>query len=248
MKLLGEVRFILGMEIDHDKNVKTLMIKQTRYIDDVVKRFNEQNATSVEYPCAFDIKLSKLLFPATKEERAKMKSRPCHAFLRTLERNIGKRIFAFFDTWSRREHGIMYHGGSRTVTAEAFTEADWERNRRSKFCGSRVHGFKLLYARGALGARHAERHGSRASEGSAFVWEDNQGAIALACNAGYHARKKKVEICHQFIRKNVERETLKVDYVDTKNQLANILSTGLGTKTFKFLRDASGIKSKVSKQ
>ncbi|CAH0481276.1 unnamed protein product [Peronospora belbahrii] len=147
MKLLGEVRFILGMEIDHDKNVKTLMIKQTRYIDDVVKRFNEQNATSVEYPCAFDIKLSKLLFPATKEERAKMKSRPCHAFLRTLERNIGKRIFAFFDTWSRREHGIMYHGGSRTVTAEAFTEADWESytNDRRSVSGVMVRLGKLLW-------------------------------------------------------------------------------------------------------
>ena len=36
MKELGKVRFILGMKIDHDKNA-TLMIKQTRYIDDVVK-------------------------------------------------------------------------------------------------------------------------------------------------------------------------------------------------------------------
>ena len=54
MKGLGEVRFILGMEIDHDKNAKALMIKQTRYNDDVVKRFNLQNAKSVKNPCASD--------------------------------------------------------------------------------------------------------------------------------------------------------------------------------------------------
>ena len=88
---------------------------------------------------------------------------------------------------STREHGIVYHGGSGTVIAEAFTDADWGSNtddrrsvsgvmvligkaplvqvpedRRSQFCRSRVHGSKPLYARGALGARHAEGHGSRA--------------------------------------------------------------------------------------
>ena len=72
--------------------------------------------------------------------------------------------------------------------------------------------------------------------------------IALARNAGYQARTKHVNICHHFIRENVERGILKVDYVDTKNQLADMLTKGLGTKTFKFLRDASGIKSKVTKQ
>ena len=81
MKELGKVRFILGMEIDPDKIAKTLMIKQTRHIDDVVKRFNQQNAKAVENPCASDMKLSKLLSPATKEERAEMKSRPYRSLI-----------------------------------------------------------------------------------------------------------------------------------------------------------------------
>ncbi|GMF37248.1 unnamed protein product [Phytophthora fragariaefolia] len=38
MKELGPAKFILGMEIDHDQNAGTLMIKQTRYIDDVAER------------------------------------------------------------------------------------------------------------------------------------------------------------------------------------------------------------------
>nr|CCA24891.1 putative polyprotein [Albugo laibachii Nc14] len=44
MKELGGAKFILRMIFDHDKNAGTLMIKQTRYIADVVKRFNQQNA------------------------------------------------------------------------------------------------------------------------------------------------------------------------------------------------------------
>ena len=49
------------------------------------------------------------------------------------------------------------------------------------------------------------------------IWEDNQGAIALAQNAGYHARTKHVDIRHHFIRENVERGTIMIKYIDTKN-------------------------------
>ncbi|OWZ17077.1 hypothetical protein PHMEG_0009024 [Phytophthora megakarya] len=41
MKELGEAKFILEMEIDHDHSATTLMIKHTRYIDDVVTRFSQ---------------------------------------------------------------------------------------------------------------------------------------------------------------------------------------------------------------
>ncbi|KAG2788195.1 hypothetical protein PC129_g17159 [Phytophthora cactorum] len=78
------------------------------------------------------------------------------------------------------------------------------------------------------------------------VWEDNRGAIALANNAGYHARTKHVDIRHHFIRENVERRTLKVDYVDTKRQLADMFTKALGTKTLAFLREVSNIETKVS--
>lgn len=80
------------------------------------------------------------------------------------------------------------------------------------------------------------------------IWEDNQGAIALAQNAGYHARTKHVDIRHHFIREKIEDGTVAVAYVDTKNQLADILTKALGSKTFKFLRDANGIKCKDAKQ
>ncbi|CEG45218.1 polyprotein [Plasmopara halstedii] len=51
MKELGEANFILGMKIDHQRSANLLTIKQTRYIDDVVERFNQQDAKAVENPC-----------------------------------------------------------------------------------------------------------------------------------------------------------------------------------------------------
>lgn len=76
----------------------------------------------------------------------------------------------------------------------------------------------------------------REQMGGTPIWEDNQGAIALASYAGYHARTKHVGIHRHFVRENVERGTVKVDYVDTKHQLADMQTKGLGTKTLKFLR------------
>uniref|UniRef100_A0AAV1UAU4 Uncharacterized protein n=1 Tax=Peronospora matthiolae TaxID=2874970 RepID=A0AAV1UAU4_9STRA len=67
-------------------------------------------------------------------------------------------------------------------------------------------------------------------------------------NAGYHARTKHVDIRHHFIRKTIKAGTVALAYVDTKSQLADILTKALGSKTFKFLRDANGIQCKVTKQ
>ena len=76
------------------------------------------------------------------------------------------------------------------------------------------------------------------------VWEYNQGAIDLANNAGHYARTEHVEIRHQFIRENVQDGILKIDYIDTKNQLADMLKKALGTKILKFMCEAIRIKTK----
>ena len=70
----------------------------------------------------------------------------------------------------------------------------------------------------------------------------------MAGNAGYDDRTKHLDISHHFVRKIVESGIIKVDYVDTKNQLSGLLTKARTTKTLKFLRDASGIKTKDTMQ
>ena len=81
MKELGEVKFILGMEIDHDHMTGTLMISQTRYIDDVVNRFNQQDAKAVVNPCESGMKLTKMQSPDTNAERDDMRSKPYRSLI-----------------------------------------------------------------------------------------------------------------------------------------------------------------------
>ena len=82
--------------------------------------------------------------------------------------------------------------------------------------------------------------------GATEVLENYQRVIALVINVGYNARTNQIDIRHHFIRENVERGTITIKYVDTKNQLADILTKSLGTKAFKFLRDGNGISNKVT--
>ena len=67
IKELGKAEFNLGMEINHDRSSRILMIKKTRCIDDVVKKFGQKDAKSVDNPCAVVIKLSSAQSPTTEE-------------------------------------------------------------------------------------------------------------------------------------------------------------------------------------
>ncbi|POM63711.1 Polyprotein [Phytophthora palmivora] len=81
MKELGTAKFILGMEINHDRNASTLMIKQTRYIDDVAQHFGQKDAKPVGNPCSSNLKLSKAQLPGTVEERIEMQSKPYRSLI-----------------------------------------------------------------------------------------------------------------------------------------------------------------------
>lgn len=78
--------------------------------------------------------------------------------------------------------------------------------------------------------------------GATEVWEDNQGAIALASNVGYNARTKHIDIRQHFIRENVVNDTISVKYIKTEDQVADMLTKALGNKRLKFLCKASGVK------
>uniref|UniRef100_A0AAV1VI21 Reverse transcriptase Ty1/copia-type domain-containing protein n=1 Tax=Peronospora matthiolae TaxID=2874970 RepID=A0AAV1VI21_9STRA len=81
MKELDKAKFILGVEIDHDHNCSKLMIRQTRYIDGVASRFNQEDAKAVVNPCESGLKLSKKQSPTTDVDRAEMQSKPYRSLI-----------------------------------------------------------------------------------------------------------------------------------------------------------------------
>lgn len=62
---------------------------------------------------------------------------------------------------------------------------------------------------------------------STVIWCDNQSAIKLTINHQFHQRTKHIDIRFHFIREAEENKLIQVKYIDTKEQLVDILTKPL---------------------
>jgi hypothetical protein len=67
------------------------------------------------------------------------------------------------------------------------------------------------------------------------LWYDNLGATFLAANLMFHARIKHVEIDYHFVRERMNSKELRVQFLCSKDQLADIMMKSLPTSCFQFL-------------
>jgi transposase InsO family protein len=57
-----------------------------------------------------------------------------------------------------------------------------------------------------------------------FIFGDNTSAIALAKNPVFHQRSKHIDIKHHFLREHIKAGTVRLFYVDTKQNVADVLT------------------------
>lgn len=153
IKQLGAAKFILGMEILYDPSAKTLHVKQAHYIRELIERFNQVDAKSVDNPSEVGLKLSKEHAPTTLDEIAEMRNTPfrsligCLLYVASCTRpdnayavcrlsrfpeNPGHlhwkaaiRILRYLKATAN--HGITYSGANQAArnTIVAYSDADW---------------------------------------------------------------------------------------------------------------------------
>ena len=70
---------------------------------------------------------------------------------------------------------------------------------------------------------------------------DNTSAINLSKNPILHSRTKHIEIRHHFLRDHVQKGDYVLEFVDTKNQLADIFTKPLPKETFFAIRRELGL-------
>jgi hypothetical protein len=75
--------------------------------------------------------------------------------------------------------------------------------------------------------------------GTFTVFNDNQGALKLVKHPYYHHKTKHIDVRLFFVRQHVENKDLELKYMETKQQIADMLTKPLPAVTFQKLRDLS---------
>ena len=73
------------------------------------------------------------------------------------------------------------------------------------------------------------------------IYCDNQSCIKLSENPVFHDRSKHIEIRYHFIRDYVQKGAIKLQYISTDEQVADILTKALVKGKFIFFRDKLGV-------
>jgi hypothetical protein len=73
---------------------------------------------------------------------------------------------------------------------------------------------------------------------------DNQSCIKLTENPVFHDRSKHIEIHYHYIRDMVQRGALRLQYISTDEQVADVLTKPLSRVKFEYFQDKLGIVRK----
>lgn len=79
----------------------------------------------------------------------------------------------------------------------------------------------------AIHLRQLVKDLGHAQDEATVIFEDNAGCIALSENPVFHKRSKHIDIRYHFIRERVANNEIKVKYIPTEDQLADLLTKGL---------------------
>jgi histone deacetylase 1/2 len=71
---------------------------------------------------------------------------------------------------------------------------------------------------------------------SPVLWCDNIGATYLSANPVFHARTKHIEVDYHFVRERVARRQLRIKFISSKDQLADIFTKPLPLPQFEACR------------
>jgi hypothetical protein len=76
------------------------------------------------------------------------------------------------------------------------------------------------------------------------IWCDNQSCVKLSENLSVHDKSKHIEIRYHYIRDMVQKGAVKLQYVATDEQIADVLTKPLSRVKFVYFRDKLGVVQK----
>ncbi|KAG1654211.1 hypothetical protein FOA52_010588 [Chlamydomonas sp. UWO 241] len=259
---MGPAAFYTGIDIERDREHRTLKLKQRRYTIDVIERFGLVDAKTKAQPISPTTKLSNcLLYLAvctrpdisqTVGVLARYMSCPTTAHL-----EAAKQVLRYVS--GTRNFGICYGNSGKLV---GFCDSDYAGDpdtRRSTsgivfiLNGGAVIWCSRVQPTVAASTLEAEYMSASLSAKDALWCRkilpelglscnmvnincDNQGALKLISNPIASQRSKHIDVIHHFVRDRVSRREICFHYVASEHNAADILTKPLTLVKFVYCR------------
>eukprot|EP00253_Pinus_taeda_P020946 PITA_20946 len=227
MSFLGELTYFLGLQIQ--QNEGGIFLSQTKYLKQILKKYGMEDSKPVCTPMVTGCSLS-----ANDESAAVHQP--------TYRSMIGSLLYLIDADWD----GSM--DDRKSTSGGAF------------FMGSRlVSWFNKKQISIALSIAEAE-YVAVASCCTQLLWMmqtlqdfqitctppisilcDNTSPINISKNPVMHSKTKHIPIKYHFLWEQVLEQKVKLEYVPSKEQVANILTKPLSRETFEYLRQKLGV-------
>ena len=281
MKDLGDLSWILGMEIRRDRTNRIIEVTQKSYIDVMLQRFGMQDCKPIGTPAEGHLLRVENVGPSKDYMcmvgsllYAAMVTRPDIAFaVQALGRHMqnstqehyvaGKRILRYLQ--GTKDLGLKYGPtkGSGTLIV-GYADADWASDKETRrsvtaylfvLGGGAISWGSKLQPTVALSTTEAEYMSASSAvqeavhlrlllkslgfeqEGHSVIYEDNQGCIGLSENPILHKRSKHIDIKYHYVREKVSSGAVKLVFIETEKQLADMLTKPLLRPRLERIRD-----------
>eukprot|EP00253_Pinus_taeda_P012207 PITA_12207 len=227
MSFLGELTCFLGLQIRQNKD--GIFLSQTKYLKQILKKYGMEDSKPICTPMVTGCNLS-----ANDESAAVHQP--------TYRSMIGSLLYLTDVDWAgsvddrKSTSGGAFFMGSRLVS--------WFSKKQSSI---------------ALSTAEAE-YAVAASCCTQLLWMmqtlqdyqitctppisilcDNTSVINISKNPVMHSKIKHIPIKYHFLREQVLEQKVKLEYVPSKEQVADILSKPLPRETFEYLRQKLGV-------
>eukprot|EP00253_Pinus_taeda_P010710 PITA_10710 len=136
-----------------------------------------------------------------------------------------KRIFKYLQ--GTQNYGLWYPRDT-DLTLHAYTDEDWAGSMDDRKSTSGGAFF--------MGSRLTLQDFKITCTPPISILCDNTSAISISKNPVMHSKTKHIPIKYHFLREQVIEQKVKLEYVPSKEQVADILTKPLPRETFEYLR------------